>query len=181
MTTLTTSSAPRAFNPMLLLAGAALSALVLVAAVRWSGTPVQQFDSPVTHSRALVFEDTASGAVAVRDATTGAEVALFEGEQGFVRGVLRAMARSRRLQSADRHAPLLLQNHADGSLSLFDASTGERINLESFGHTQRATFARLQDGANAALAGKALAPFANAPAATTVAALAATPAIQTAP
>jgi putative photosynthetic complex assembly protein len=144
---MSTFNAPRAFNPMLLLAAAAVSSLLLVAAARFGGTPVQQFDSPVTYSRALVFEDTASGAVAVHDATTGAEVALFEGEQGFVRGVLRAMARSRRMQSADRHAPLLLQNHADGSLSLFDASTGERINLESFGHTQRATFARLQDPA----------------------------------
>jgi hypothetical protein len=38
----------------------------------------------------------------------------------------------------------LLQAHADGSLTLDDPSTGERINLESFGPTQRATFAALQ-------------------------------------
>lgn len=139
-------SAPRPFNPMLLLAGAALGSLLLVASARWSGTPVQQFDSPATHSRALVFEDTPTGAVRVRDAASGADVALFEGEQGFVRGVLRAMARERKLRSvAERQAPLLLQNHADGTLSLFDASTGERIHLESFGPTQRATFAQLQD------------------------------------
>ncbi len=142
-----TLHAPRAFNPMLLLAAAALSALLLAAAARWNGPPAPQFDSPVTHSRALQFEDTASGAVAVRDAQSGAAVALFEGEQGFLRGVLRAMARERKLRSAERHSPLLLQNHADGSLSLFDASTGERIHLESFGPTQRATFARLQDAA----------------------------------
>lgn len=140
-----TLNAPRAFNPMLLLAAAAVSSLLLVAGARWSNTPVQQFDAPVVHSRALQFEDTASGAVAVRDAQTGMQIALFEGEQGFLRGVLRAMARERKLRSAERQAPLLLQNHADGSLSLFDATTGERINLESFGPTQRATFARLQD------------------------------------
>jgi putative photosynthetic complex assembly protein len=146
-----TLPAPRAFNPMLLLAAAAVSSLLLVAAARWSGTPVQQFDSPVTHSRALQFEDTPQGAVAVRDATSGTELALFEGEQGFVRGVLRAMVRERKRQGVDHHAPLLLQNHADGSLSLLDASTGERIHLESFGPTQRATFAQLQDlhGGNA--------------------------------
>ena len=137
----------RPFNPMLLLAGAALAALLLVAQARWSGTPLPQFDSPATHSRALLFEDTPSGAVRVRDAASGAQVALFEGEQGFVRGVLRAMARERKLRGvADRHAPLLLQNHADGSLSLLDASTGARIHLESFGPTQRASFAQLQDG-----------------------------------
>jgi putative photosynthetic complex assembly protein len=137
---------------MLLMAAAAVSSLLLVATVRWSGAPVpQQFDSPVIHSRALQFADTASGAVAVRDAQSGAEVALFHGEQGFLRGVLRAMARERKLRSADRLAPLLLQNHADGSLTLFDAATGERINLESFGPTQRATFAQLQDGAPAPL------------------------------
>lgn len=148
MTTLQAPRALRAFNPMLLMAAAAIASLVLVASVRWGGAPVQpQFDSPVTNSRALQFEDTPSGAVAVRDAQSGAEVALFEGEQGFVRGVLRAMARERKLRSIGGQTPLLLQNHADGSLSLFDASTGERINLESFGPTQRATFARLQDAA----------------------------------
>jgi len=141
-----TLRAPRAFNPMLL-AAAAMCSLLLVAGARWSNAPVKQFDVPVTHSRALRFEDTASGAVSVRDAQTGTEVALFEGEQGFLRGVLRAMARERKLRNVERHAPLLLQNHADGSLSLFDASTGERIHLESFGPTQRATFARLQDAA----------------------------------
>lgn len=148
---MTTLHAPRALNPLLLLAAVAVSSLLLVAAARWSGTPVQQFDSPVTHSRALRFEDTASGAVAVRDASSGAELAFFEGEQGFLRGVLRALVRERKLQGAPLHAPLMLQNHADGSLSLLDASTGERIHLGSFGPTQRATFAQLQDlqGGNA--------------------------------
>ena len=139
-----THSAPAPFNPMLLLAAAALSSLVLVGAARWNGATVPQFDSPVTGSRSLQFEDTASGAVAVHETQSGAEVALFEGEQGFVRGVLRAIARERKLRGVDHRAPLLLQNHADGSLSLFDALTGERIHLESFGHTQRATFAQLQ-------------------------------------
>ena len=145
----TLALAARRFNPMLLLVAVALFSLLLVAAARWNGPLQPQFDSPVTHSRALQFEDTASGAVAVRDSASGAQVALFEGEQGFVRGVLRAMARERKLRGADRQAPLLLQNHADGSLSLYDASTGERIHLESFGPTQRASFAQLQAGASA--------------------------------
>ena len=79
-----THSAPAPFNPMLLLAAAALSSLVLVGAARWNGATVPQFDSPVTGSRSLQFEDTASGAVAVHETQSGAEVALFEGEQGFV-------------------------------------------------------------------------------------------------
>lgn len=137
--------APRAFNPMLLLAGAALGALLLVAGARWSHRPMVSQEAPVVHSRALLFEDTPSGAVAVRDAHSGASVALFEGEQGFVRGVLRAMARARKARQLDHQMALQLQNHADGTLSLFDAETGERINLESFGRTQRATFAQLQD------------------------------------
>jgi putative photosynthetic complex assembly protein len=128
----------------LVLLGMALSTLVLVGLARWSGTQVEQFDSPVTSSRALRFEDTTSGAVAVLDANSGVEVARFEGEQGFVRGVLRAMARARKARGVDHHLPLLLQGHADGSLTLDDAATGERIHLESFGPTQRASFAALQ-------------------------------------
>jgi putative photosynthetic complex assembly protein len=128
----------------LVLLGMALSALLLVAVARWSGARVEQFDAPVTTSRALRFEDAPGGAVAVLDAASGAEITRLEGEQGFVRGVLRAMARERKRRDLDRHLPLLLQSHADGSLTLLDAATGERINLESFGPTQRASFAALQ-------------------------------------
>ena len=141
----TMARAPRAFHPMaIVLLGMAVSSLVLVAAARWSGTKADTFDSPVTSSRALRFEDTPNGAVAVLDAASGAEVARFEGEQGFVRGVLRAISRERKRRSVDHHLPLLLQGHADGSLTLDDTATGERIHLESFGPTQRASFAALQ-------------------------------------
>ena len=141
----TMAASPRPFHPMaLVLLGMALSTLVLVGLARWAGTKVAQFDSPVTSSRALRFEDTPSGAVAVLDPTNGAEITRFEGEQGFVRGVLRAISRERKARGVDRHLPLLLQGHADGSLTLDDTATGERIHLESFGPTQRATFAALQ-------------------------------------
>ncbi len=139
------ADSPRSFHPMaLVLIGMALSTLVLVSLARWSGTKVEQFDSPVTSSRSMRFEDTPSGAVAVLDPASGAEITRFEGEQGFVRGVLRAIARERKRRGVDHHLPLLLQAHADGSLTLDDPATGERINLESFGPTQRATFAALQ-------------------------------------
>jgi putative photosynthetic complex assembly protein len=134
----------------LVVLGMALCTLVLVGAARWSGSKVDQFDSPITSSRALRFEDAPDGAVAVLDANTGLEVARFEGEQGFVRGVLRAMARERKRRNVDHHLPLLLQGHADGSLTLDDAATGERIHLESFGPTQRASFAALQTAKGAA-------------------------------
>jgi putative photosynthetic complex assembly protein len=141
----TVADSARSFHPMaLVLIGMALSTLVLVSLARWSGAPVEQFDSPVTTSRALRFEDTPTGAVAVLDPANGAEISRFEGEQGFVRGVLRAIARERKRRSVDHQLPLLLQGHADGSLTLDDPATGERIHLESFGPTQRATFAALQ-------------------------------------
>jgi putative photosynthetic complex assembly protein len=140
----TAMSQPRVFSPVALLAGMALCALALVAVARWNGPPLAQFDSPVTSSRALLFEDASDGAVAVLDAASGSTVTRLEGEQGFVRGVLRAMARERKLRGLDRHLPLLLQGHVDGSLSLLDPTTGERIHLDSFGPTQRASFAALQ-------------------------------------
>jgi putative photosynthetic complex assembly protein len=128
----------------LVLLGMAVSTLVLVGFARWSGIKADPFDSPVTSSRALRFEDTPNGAVAVLDPYSDIEITRFEGEQGFVRGVLRAVSRERKRRGVDRHTPLLLQGHADGSLTLDDAATGETIHLESFGPTQRASFAALQ-------------------------------------
>ena len=50
-----TAAMRRPFNPVVLLAALALCTLVLVAAARWSGAPVEQFASPVTSSRALML------------------------------------------------------------------------------------------------------------------------------
>ncbi|MCM0043447.1 MAG: photosynthetic complex assembly protein PuhC [Burkholderiaceae bacterium] len=93
--------------------------------------------------RVLRFDDLPDGAVAVVDTGSGQPLARFEGEQGFLRGTLRAMARERRAHGVGADRPFELIAHADGRLTLHDPATGMRIALESFGSTNAGVFARL--------------------------------------
>lgn len=124
--------------------------LLSVASVRLTGNGPDQRraalgepSAPV--ERPLRFEDSVNGAVAVIDARTGEKVATFEGEQGFVRGALRALARHRKARGIGPDQPFELQVKPDGALTLWDPATGERIDIGSFGPTNTATFAGLLD------------------------------------
>jgi putative photosynthetic complex assembly protein len=125
----------------------ALLALTL-AAVAWQsqvgGGPVKDETPSVQWQRSLRFEDRPNGDIAVLDAASQREVARFQGEQGFLRGSLRALARERQRRGLGPQAPFELTGHVDGRLTLRDTATGQRIALESFGPTNSAVFAQLQ-------------------------------------
>ncbi len=99
------------------------------------------YAQPVSQ-RALHFKDLPDGGVAIIDATSGKTLDSAHGEQGFLRGTLRAMARERKQRGLGSEAPLQLIARADGRLTLADETTGARIDLESFGPTNAAVFAR---------------------------------------
>ena len=80
--------------------------------------------------------------IAVVDAASSATLDTVYGEQGFLRGTLRAVVRERKLRGLVSDAPLHLIARADGRLTLTDPATGSRIDLESFGPTNAAVFAR---------------------------------------
>ena len=95
-------------------------------------------------SIAVRFEDRPGGTIAVLDAATGREVSIVpERSNGFVRGVLRGMFRTRKLESIDRSAEFLLAREADDRLTLVDPSSGRRVDLDSFGPTNSAAFASI--------------------------------------
>lgn len=125
----------------------ALLALTL-AAVAWQsqvgGGPVKDETPSVQWQRSLRFEDRPNGDIGVLDAASQREVARFQGEQGFLRGSLRALARERQRRGLGPQAPFELTGHVDGRLTLRDTATGQRIALESFGPTNSAVFAQLQ-------------------------------------
>jgi putative photosynthetic complex assembly protein len=99
---------------------------------------------PARESLAIRFEDRPSGAIAILDATTGREVSTVPPRTGgFVRGVLRGMFRTRKLESMGRDARFVLAREASGRLSLEDPETGRRVDLDSFGPTNSAAFAGL--------------------------------------
>ena len=118
---------------------AALGAAVIGPAA--GGGPTAPPPSTVVAERTLGFQDRADGAVVVTE--NGAQVAVFEGEQGFVRGILRSMARQRRGEGLASAQPFHLVAWADGRLTLDDVATGERLDLEAFGPTNAAVFASL--------------------------------------
>ena len=94
----------------------------------------------------LRFEDRADGAVAVyakpRPAPTVTVVP--PGTNGFIRGALRGLARERSGEAdRDREPPFRLTRWDDGRLSLQDPRPAGAIELEAFGPTNEAAFARL--------------------------------------
>ncbi|MGZ8377617.1 MAG: photosynthetic complex assembly protein PuhC [Gemmatirosa sp.] len=98
----------------------------------------------VAEELALLIVDGADGSVAVLDARTRAPVAAFApGEGAFVRGVLRALARGRRLRGIGADAPFRLARWADGRITLADPATGAHVELAAFGTTNAAAFVAL--------------------------------------
>jgi putative photosynthetic complex assembly protein len=65
------------------------------------------------------------------------------GTNGFLRGVLRGMARARRNEHVGEEPPFTLTRWADGQMTLADPQTGQRISLEVFGPTNARPFAQL--------------------------------------
>ncbi len=122
--------------------------LAAVGMARWQGWQVRVQDAPTVWEMSLKFEDMPDGSVRVSDATDGRPLAVFAGEQGFLRGSLRAMARQRRVAQTERGAPLLLLAMADSRLALIDPTQGERIDLDSFGPSNKAVFAGLRRAAH---------------------------------
>lgn len=127
-------------KPIGILIGFLVLVLALVAFAQFQGLGWKAQDAPVLWERALTFVDTSDGNISARDFSDGNEVALFKGEQGFLRGTLRALVRDRKMRGIGAEAPFLVLAHTDGRLTLMDPSTSQRIDLESFGPTNSAIF-----------------------------------------
>ena len=94
-------------------------------------------------SRDLIFEDRADGAVVAREAGDLHTVEVFEGENGFLRGTLRGLARTRKAEQVGPAVPFRLARWPDGRLTLDDPATGHHVELLAFGPTNAAVFAHL--------------------------------------
>jgi putative photosynthetic complex assembly protein len=98
----------------------------------------------------LTFADAADGGIIVR--SDDGELVLPSEYNGFVRGVLRALARERRKVGVGPEEPFVLAREASGSFYIGDPSTGERIDLRAFGRDNALAFVTLLPGANASMA-----------------------------
>jgi putative photosynthetic complex assembly protein len=86
-------------------------------------------------TKILKFEDQKDGAVVVIDSSSNKVIDVIHGEAGFVRGILRTVARERRIHGIGQDEPLFLMAYDDGRLILKDPTTNTKIELESFGST----------------------------------------------
>lgn len=129
--------------PILAACGLVLASIAAVAAVRASGMPISVADAPAIETRSLRFVDRDDGSVAVIDTANGQLVENIVGQEGFVRGTLRGLARERKRQGIGPERPFHLVAHADGRLTLMDPATGRRVDLESFGPTNESEFVKM--------------------------------------
>lgn len=135
-------------GPLLAAAVLILATVAGVATLRLSGADLStRSQAAVVAQRALHFEDQADGGVRVLEAVPGQAPRPLQvidaGAGGFLRGALRALVRQRRAAGVGPEVPFVLTARADGRLTLVDPATSERVDLESFGPTNAAVFARL--------------------------------------
>lgn len=130
---------------LLVVSSIAITSIARIAQVPPAASPVllrvEKKIVPVA-TRQLRFSDRADGAVIIEDVGTGGTALLLEPgtNSGFIRGVMRGLARERRMQGIDSTPPFDLTLWKDGELSLTDTVTGRSIELNAFGTTNRATF-----------------------------------------
>lgn len=142
-------------RPALAMAGAlVVLSLLLTAAVTFGFMDREAVPSAArseaaiapAQTRALRFADTEGGNVRVSDADTGELILLVEQDTqsgGFIRGVMRGMARERRMAGIGSQPYFELTLWQDGSLSLRDSATDRQIELGGFGADNRAVFMTL--------------------------------------
>lgn len=126
----------------------AATATVRIGGIAPSASPVllraAEHVTPIV-SRDLRFLDRADGAVVISDVTNGHPAGLVApgSTSGFIRGVMRGLARDRHMRGLGDGPPFRLTAWRDGELSLTDLATGRVLELSAFGSTNRAAFAAL--------------------------------------
>ena len=138
---------------LFLACGLVLTALAATTAARIAQLPPAAVPATVRASenarvvitRSLRFSDRADGAVVIEDVAAGRVAGTVAPltKSGFVRSVMRGMARDRRMRGLGADAPFDLTLWSDGQLSLVDSLTGRALELGAFGPTNRDAFLAL--------------------------------------
>ncbi|WP_219894881.1 photosynthetic complex assembly protein PuhC [Aquisediminimonas profunda] len=92
--------------------------------------------------RDLQFLDQKDGSVMIRDVTRGTTASIIQAgsKTGFIRGVMRGLARDRHMRGLNQEPPFRLTLWANQNLALEDLATGRVIELNGFGDTNRQAF-----------------------------------------
>lgn len=130
--------------------GLMLFSLTLAAVAQWTGYgKIRVPEGPIVAETLVRFEDLGPGGLRMVNHHSGAALAvLASGQDGFVRGVLRSMNRTRRLDRLPQDAPFSLIRYQDGRTALKDPSTEEALHLIGFGIDNLATIDALAAAAS---------------------------------
>lgn len=132
--------------PALAVTALLLLALGAVVASRFSGiglsTPAPTVRVEVREYR---FEDRADGSIAILDTAGRLAETVAAGDNGFLRGAMRGLARERKRAGHGPEQPFQLVIHADGRFTLEDPTTGRTVDLGSFGPANATVFVRLMN------------------------------------
>lgn len=132
-----------------LYAAAALVVLTITLSAfgRYTGVGVSSTpEATVVATRDLLFTDRTDGSILVTDADSGQVAYIAEpGTNGFLRGVMRGIARIRKLEKISPEIPYRLVQWHNGRLSIVDPATGWDVKLELFGPDNYGVFVRMMD------------------------------------
>jgi putative photosynthetic complex assembly protein len=140
------------FPRFALLSAGALIALSLIGTTAVRLAKTSALDAPAATSVApasvasldLRFRDQADGSIRITRTTDDSVVGTVQpGEGGFIRGVMRGLARDRISRHIGEEPPFRVSLSGDGQLTLLDTATGRLIDLESFGQGNRDSFFEL--------------------------------------
>ena len=126
-------------RPVAWMAGMLVTLSLLGAGVsRYTGYNATSFpEAPLVSAEPVVLHTSSQDHLQVR----GSEGVLMDfgpGEGGFLRGVHRALGRTRLQAGADLQAPYLIQRWGDGRVSLHDPQTDSHIEMVAFGEDNAA-------------------------------------------
>lgn len=133
----TMASQQQTFPRGALLAAALLIAFAIAAALsaRLGGIGASRVEMPpVVESRLLRFADGPAGSIHVIAADSGERIGTLPGgHHGFVKVVLRGLARERSALGVGSQPAFRLGRTGDGSMLIEDTATGRFMMLEAFG------------------------------------------------
>ncbi len=132
--------------PKMPLFGVAALVVITIASVAVQRLTSLPAPSPVAavaaiETRLLTFEDAADGSVIIRDAKDQALIAVAApGTNGFLRGTLRGLMRTRMREDIDQRLPMTLSKLENGAIVLADESDGVTLELDAYGKTNADVF-----------------------------------------
>jgi putative photosynthetic complex assembly protein len=130
--------------PLVLAIALVCSALAVAFGARLSdvGTTHLDYTRP-SATRDLLFEDRSDGSISVKDADTREQIGeIVPGNDGFVRTVMRIIARERLIAGGAKSEPFTLIRWDNGRLTISDPATGRKTELVGFGASNEEAFAK---------------------------------------